>query len=393
MQNWIFWAIIGCLCLAVAATLIRALLVRGGDDEGSDLRFYRAQLTDITRDLERGTLMPDEADRLRLEISRRLLDADRAAGAKRARGRGAVLPAAILVAVCVAAAVPFYLRVGAPGYADAPFGPRIDAIEAARAARPDQAEAERRAPAPQTTPPDPELAGLMDQLRQAVARNPDDLRGQRLLAENEAALANYSAAAEAQQQIARRTGDAQDYALAAQYLGYAAGGYLSPEAEALLDRALSRDPREPLALFLSGLMMAQGGREDVAFRLWRRALEVGPPDAAWRPQVLAAMPDIAARAGVRWTAPDDLPPGADAIRSLAPDAQSEAITGMVEGLAARLAATGGDADEWAQLIRAYGVLGRTDDARAAFATAKASHDDPADLDILQQAAIAAGVSP
>ena len=44
---------------------------------------------------------------------------------------------------------------------------------------------------------------------------------------------------------------------------------------------------------------------------------------------------------------------------------------MVEGLAARLAAEGGPAPDWARLITSLGVLGETDRAKAIWAEAQA----------------------
>jgi cytochrome c-type biogenesis protein CcmH len=57
-----------------------------------------------------------------------------------------------------------------------------------------------------------------------------------------------------------------------------------------------------------------------------------------------------------------------------PAAREAMIRSMVEGLSDRLANEGGSASEWAQLIRAYGVLGEAatalpilEEARGAFA--------------------------
>ena len=82
MENWQFWLAAGAIVLAVAATLIRALVRAKGELREAaeyDLQVYKDQLADIDRDLARGTLPAEEADRLRTEVSRRLLDADRAA--------------------------------------------------------------------------------------------------------------------------------------------------------------------------------------------------------------------------------------------------------------------------------------------------------------------------
>jgi cytochrome c-type biogenesis protein CcmH len=55
---------------------------------------------------------------------------------------------------------------------------------------------------------------------------------------------------------------------------------------------------------------------------------------------------------------------------LPPEARMAMITGMVEGLAERLKRDGRDLPGWLRLVRAYAVLGRQNDARAALADAR-----------------------
>jgi cytochrome c-type biogenesis protein CcmH len=81
-----------------------------------------------------------------------------------------------------------------------------------------------------------------------------------------------------------------------------------------------------------------------------------------------------------------------AVASTAPaatdDAQQAMIRGMVERLATRLAQSGGDADQWGRLIRAYSVLHEPDKARDALAAARKALASDAqagrDLDALAQ---------
>ncbi len=84
----------------------------------------------------------------------------------------------------------------------------------------------------------------------------------------------------------------------------------------------------------------------------------------------------------------DAPPSqeAAAIASLSPEQRQTAIQGMVDRLAARLAAKGDDPEGWRRLIRAYAVLQEQDKAKEALAKARAAldGDDAAkrDLDAL-----------
>ena len=68
-------------------------------------------------------------------------------------------------------------------------------------------------------------------------------------------------------------------------------------------------------------------------------------------------------------APAASSPGA-AIAAMPPAERETVIRGMVEGLAARLAANGGSLDEWSRLVRAYTVLHEPEKARLALGEAR-----------------------
>jgi cytochrome c-type biogenesis protein CcmH len=398
----------GGIFLAVVAILVRALL-RGPETLPSgavhDMAVYRDQLAEIDRDVARGILPEAEAERLRTEVSRRLLEADRAARtAQPMAARGAAPVAAVVVALALAAGAGLYaLRLGAPGYPDLPLAERLAMTEEVRASRPSQAEAEARAELPPPrTDVDPEFLDLMEKLRTTMAERPDDLRGLELLARNEAALGNLVAAREAQARIVALKGteaEAEDHARLAELMVVAAGGLVSPEAEAELVQALTLDPRHGLARYYSGLMFAQIGRYDRAFSLWRGLLEGGPQDAPWVGTIRADLPEIAARAGVNYTLPEPPsggpgPSAADieAAAGMEAGERQAMIEGMVEQLGARLASEGGPAEDWARMISSLAVLGRTEQARAILAEAETRFEGrSADLAFIREAALNAGV--
>lgn len=403
-----FWIAAGGMTLAVAATMVAAVLRARPDpaDGPRALQVYRDQLAELERDAARGLVPDAEADRLRTEIARRLLDADRARGAAPVaptpRAARAAAVAAIL-AVVGAGSVALYARLGAPGYPDIPLAARIAEADARAAARIGQEEAEARLAAlPRTPgPADPRHVELVEQLREVVAGRPDDLRGHELLARNEAMLGNFAAARRAQAAVVALKGDAataEDHAALAELMILAAGGFVSPEAEAALNRALALDPANGTAHYYMGLLFAQNGRFDLAVRIWRPLLDRSAPDAPWVVPILDQMPDVAALAGVNWSPPVRMargPSAADvaAASSMDPEARQAMIRGMVEGLAARLASDGGPPEDWAQLIRALGVLGEGDRAAAIWAEAQGRFAAaPAALDTIRAAAVAAGVA-
>lgn len=400
----LFWIIAMALAAAIALWLARATLLGRPvrDDSGADVQVYRDQLAEIERDLARGVTNEAEAERARIEVSRRLLEADRAGHAATATAQGRpVLPIA-LVTLALAGGIGVYLQTGAPGYPDLPIADRIARAEELYRARPAQDAAAAAFVAPERPAPDPQFLELMTRLRSAVAEKPDDLTGQRLLARNEAALGNYDAAIAAQRKVIELSGDAvtaSDFAALADDYILATGGYVSPEAEEALARTLSLDPGNGAARFYMGLMWAQTGRPDRAFRIWRTLLEQGPEDAPWIPMIRADIGLLARASGVDYAPPPAAGargPDAGQVAAAAdmtPEERQEMIRGMVDQLSDRLASEGGPATEWARLITSLGILGETARARAIWEEAEARFAGQAgDIATLRAAAEQAGVA-
>ena len=400
-----FWAVAFLIAAAVALPLLAAVLRGRGsglDGAASDVAVYRDQLTEVERDLARGVLTEAEAGAVRVEVSRRLLDADRRQGeAQAARGGGRGIAAALVVLSLLGGGWALYARIGAPGYRDLPIETRLSAIDEAAANRPTQAEAEALAAPNLPLPPvvDPSFEELMEKLRAAVAERPDDARGLALLAENEARMGNFAAAREAQLRLLELKGDratVSELQFGLDVLVFGAGGYVSPEAEALIRRLLAIAPEDGAGRYYAGLMLAQNGRADRAFPIWRRLLEQGPQDAPWLPVIRSEIAALAREAGVDYAPP--VPPGPSAgdvaaAEDMSDEDRQEMIRGMVEGLAERLSSEGGTAEEWARLITALGVLGETERAGTILAEARQVFwDDAAGLSAIEAAGERAGLS-
>ena len=402
-----FWIITSALALVIAATLALVLLrtrATASPAAAFDMQVYRDQLKDVDRDLDRGVIDLADANRVRTEISRRILAADTQMQAARS-GRGQSGPVSLAMAVLlgvtlIGGSLMLYRSLGAPGYGDLGLERRIALAETMHETRPSQAEAEADVPASKTQQEiSDEYKTLMARLRETVKDRPDDLQGQLLLARNEAATENFKAAAVAQADVLRLKADtatAADYSDYATMLILAAGGYVSPEAEQVLNRVLSVDPENGLARYYSGLMMAQTGRPDLAFRIWNALLRDGSSDAPWMRPVMAQIKDVARRAGVDFVLPA-LPGPSTADVAAASEMnetdRTEMIRGMVQGLSDRLATDGGTPPEWARLISALGVLGETDRAQAIYTNAQEVFaGDDAALSVIEQAAGQAGIT-
>ena len=235
VADWGFWIAAGGMGLAVAASLIAALFQRRRDcaacGDRSICRFTARNWPRWTGIWHRGMLTGLDAERLRAEISRRILEADR-------QGRGvavavsptrARLPPDVAIADRAgwrrSGAMCGWARRGIPiclwrgGWRQqrrfAPPGPAKPWLK-------------RRRRRWQALMPDAEMAALMVKLRQAVLDRPGDVEGLSLLARNEAALGNLAAAGEAQTALIAAKGKAatgQDHVMLAE-IADPAGGWL-----------------------------------------------------------------------------------------------------------------------------------------------------------------------
>jgi cytochrome c-type biogenesis protein CcmH len=404
VAEWVFWAVAAVAVTACLGVVFAPLLRRGAGAaprSSYDMQVHRDQLREVEADVARGVLTPAEAQATRLEISRRLLAAAAAEGAEGAapaapEGLTRLAAPAMIVALLLASGG-LYALLGAPGMPDQPLALRQAREAEARAGRPGQAEAEAlaarsgRAPAPAAA--SPEDQALVARLEGALATRPDDLEGHRLLARSLVGLDRWAEARAAQERVVELLGGAataSDLVDLAEMRIIAAGGYVSPEAEAALARALELDPADPAGRYYSALTLMQGGRPDLAYRIWSALVAEGPPDAPWIAGAEAGAAEAARLAG--------LPPPADAgpgpAGAMDPAGRQAMIEGMVEGLAARLAAEGGPPEDWAKLVRSLGVLGRRDQAQAILAEARAKHaGDARGLALIEAAGREAGLAP
>jgi len=403
-----FWGLIFLIALLVAGVLGYTLLRgRRGDEPAAayDLRVYREQLAGVDRDLARGVIGEADAERVRTEISRRILAADaqlqdRSTGAGPSRIVSAV--ALLGLALClIGGALVMYHRIGAVGLPDMPLTARLELAEEVRANRPDQVSAEQLVTPAPPRQLDESYANLLGQLRETVAARPDDLQGHTLLAQHETNAGNFKAGYTAQQRVIELSGgsaSADAYADLAEMMILAAGGYVSPQAEQALVAALNRDSRHGPARYYWGQMLAQIGRPDLAYRMWEATLRDAPAGAPWADAIRAQINELAFRAGV-FNAPDlSTPPGPSqedmaAAAELTPEERQEMIHGMVNQLSDRLATEGGSPQEWARLIAALGVLGQAqraidirDEAEQVFAGNREA------LQMIEAAALQAGIA-
>jgi cytochrome c-type biogenesis protein CcmH len=312
---------------------------------GSEMAVYRDQLAEIDRDVAAGLIGSTEAEAARVEISRRLLAAaddqrDPPAASNIKWRRSTAVMALVGLPIL---AVTFYLSLGSPQLDDFSLAQRSRMPDAARP-----------------------LDALVAQVEAHLAKNPADGRGWSVLAPVLARLGRYDEAVRAYRNSIAYNGDsAERRADLGEAMVAASGGVVTAEAKSEFDRAVALNPDEAKASYFLGLAAEQDGRASDAASIWRAMLAKAPPDAPWRPLVLAAL----ARAG--GSGVPRLPEEAvAAAKGMNETDRNAMIRSMVERLAGRLKQHGDDVEGWLRLVRAYVVLGDRDKAKSALADAR-----------------------
>jgi len=378
----LFWLFAGILtvvaALALAAPFWKPRAVPASRAE-HDVEAFRAQLREVEHDLSRGVLTEAEAESARIELSRRLAAAEAAeieVGAKSTPSRLTPVLGFLAAIGVPAIGVGVYSQLGTPTLGDRPYAERD--LRAERAGtRPSQEQAEAQSATQRREPPEPspartQMLDLANKVKERLKATPNDAEGWIVLARSLKTLGIHGESWRAFEKVAELNPDAANadlYANMTESMFMAAGGYMSPEAEESIDKALAQEPGLHQALFFKGLALAQRGDLEPAIEGWVRMLRTAPPNAPWIKQVQDNIRNASAELGLE--PPEDLVPKGPtaaqqaAAAEMSPEDQIAMIAGMVDGLSERLEEEPNDLRGWLMLIRSYRILEREDDAKAA----------------------------
>lgn len=395
-----FWLVLGVMSAAAAFAVMWPLLRRpSAASVDNDLAVYRDQLAEIERDLARNALAPADAEAARIEVSRRLLAAaeraEQAAKADTAREPAAASKtwrqaAVAALVVLPLGAIALYLMLGSPGLPGQPLAERV-----ARAGSRENVAANEVNM----------LAAMVARVETYLAQNPDDGRGWEVLAPIYMRFERFDEAVKARRNAASLLGETGERVAAlGEAMTSAAGGVVTPAAKAEFARALTIEPGNSTATLYMGLAAKQAGQPGEARRIWEGMIARAPADAEWIPFVRQAIASLEEQdgAGSAPGAEGTSAPAASAADATAPRTpvapvempaeQRDLARGMVERLAARLAADGSDVDGWLRLMRSYMVLGEREKAQAAAVSARrALAGDPEKLQRLDSGVKELGV--
>jgi len=255
MSSIVLFSLIAVALVAVAlAFVLPALLkTRARGDAASratvNADIYRQEVDELQQEEARGELPPGEAQSMRQEMRRRLMEETRPSEPMKSP-----VPRSRAVALFVAVALPvvagiLYFTVGKPGaLTDDPPAPVGEAAK----------------------------GDYIEQLQRHLSRQPRDGRGWVLLARAQADRSEFKAAADAyekaltvSEKVAKDPGVLCEYADA---LGMAQGGRLAGRPAELIAKALAINPAHPAALEMAGSVAYEEGRFADAVRYWKQLL-------------------------------------------------------------------------------------------------------------------------
>lgn len=358
------------LALFVTLAALTALYYAGGrdkvnlnadDTQAAARAHYRAQLSEITTDIEAGRLSPDEGEAAKGELAREVMRFESAADAPKVTPSGnATIVRFAGLALIGALSFGIYSQLGSPQLPAQPLGSRT--LPSVDNAQIDVEDA---------------IARVEAQLEQ----NPDDVRGWAVLGPIYMRQRRFDEATNAFRQIlslSPATADAETDL--AEAVMMANDGSAIGEPLALLNSAAARDTNHVRSRFYLAGEATRAGDFAAAVKNWQSLLALATGNEPW---VDVARSGLAtAQAGLS----GDVPPVQRTDLN-----QNTQIAAMVEGLAVRLAEDGGSIDEWTRLVRSYLVLGHDDKAQSAYSAAIAAYPDAGDRSALDSLAQNSGL--
>lgn len=396
---WFVFVLALSVALAITLRPLFTTSVQTSEARDSELAVYRNQLKELEGDLSNGLITSTEAEAARIEIQRKLLSVSSVRATTDLQGTLARRAGFVAVVAVPILAFALYANVGSPYLAAPPQG--LPAAQDAPAATPQA--------------PLADVDTMVSRLAERLKQNPADLKGWKMLGWSYTHTDRPAEAAEAYRQAIKLSPDeAGLHALLAETLVQASAGKVTPDADAALQKALSLDPKESRAAYLSGLSLEQHGRSNEAFAAWNKLLNSSAVNADWVPELKRSLATLAQKLG------KDPAPYADAAVSPQPDnphaapvpkagpsdadvaaasgmseqARAEMINGMVAGLVDKLSRNPKDLDGWLMLARSRVVLGDMNAARTAIGRAQEVFaGDSAAQTRIQQAAHDMGLTP
>lgn len=337
-----------------------------------DIAVYKDQLGELDRDEKRGLISEEEARQARLEIQRRLLNADQQRQSQQKQrsrlGWGGRAAWFVLFIGVAGGTFTLYRDLGAPLEPDLPFASRdLDAERAELRASRDMSK---------------QIAAIEEHL----AEQPNDAQAWVMLGRANRIQGAFQASLDAFDRALTLTNRQPEIVI--DYVESAVAlqdGPVSEELYAWVEEAIAENPFLFKARFFKGYIQARNEHYAGAIQTWMDLMVMSPSGAPWIGQVQQYLREAAQVSGFdpsnfepsdeakylaeqvknRQQAPQPSGPSAEdiaAAQEMTAEEQQAMIASMVARLEERMADNPEDLVGWQRLLQAYQVLGRTEDA-------------------------------
>lgn len=355
----LFWFIaiavtaIACAALFFAAGGLRVNVTEPLSMDSNDQ--FRLVLAGIDADVAQGRLAENEAQAAKAELAREILRQKAETAPAKAGGpqlgRGALFAALGVMAVLSLGA---YGLMGRPDMPSMPLAGRSDVAAA-----------------------NMDIESALAQIEARLSETPDDVRGWTVVAPVYMQAGRFADAERAYRRIIELSGPTADLQTSlAETLILQSNGEADAEAMDLLRAAAASDPAHVLSRLYIAAELTRAGQYDEAVTAWQEIIGMSSGDEPWLTAARQGL-EVAQNGGAAPAGPS-------------PD-EAQMINQMVSGLAERLDREGGTVEEWAQLVRAYTVLGDTNRAQQSYDKAVAAYPRAVDRGELDTIALDAGL--
>jgi cytochrome c-type biogenesis protein CcmH len=385
----VVWGIIAVLTAGVAFLVMRPYWLLNKEPDNTapsntpplQVEIYKQQLREIDEERAAGQINDTEAEAARIEVSRRILAADK--NTKQSAEKASVsLPqrqqafTALTIVVLAVVSVGTYLVLGSPG------------LTSQSSETQQQSQASR-------------VRKMIEQVEERLRQNPNEGAGWEVIAPVYMRMGRFDDAVNAYTKAMEKLGETSDrLANLGEALTYANKGVISPEARKRLQKAAKIQPNHPKAEFWLGVADEQAGNLGAALDRYKSLLKGNMPDEVKKVirervknvSAMLAKPNAAKDGNPQAAQGEGASPGSG-VSSLS-DSERTMIDGMVKRLATRLEQDGSDLEGWFKLIKSYMVLKRRDDALSAVKQARKQFKSNAEaLEQIDTTARSLGLTP
>ena len=355
----IFWFLLA-LMLVIAILCILLPLRRANESRESEsphFNLLRAQIKALDDQIEGGGSNTETLRAERAEIARRLLAEARNSDQLQSSSSSTTtvkIVSLLALIVLPALSLSIYLPLGSPGLAGSPFNEQnVGKLE------------------------DKSVNEMVLLAERHLAKNPDDLRGWKLLANVYGRLGRAPARAHALEQIIRLSGASPELkSELAEAITFANENIVIARARMLFEEALAANPDLIKPQMYLAVALEQEGKIKQSFERWKGLARLQPGNEDWQRMTGTHIARLSTK-----LAPGDenqlANPSAEQIaaaQNLSPNDRSSMISAMVENLASKLEDEPDNLPGWLRLIRSYSVLGEARKAQAAYQSALVHFD-------------------